>query len=104
MPTYEYKCDSCGHDFEEFQGIKENPIETCPVCNEKVHRVINGGAGLIFKGTGFYITDYKNSNSSFGRNGKKGSSSNGSNGSNGTKKKSGEKTKENTDVSSKKDK
>lgn len=71
MPTYEYACDSCGHRFDEFQSITEDPLEICPVCNEKVHRVINGGAGLIFKGTGFYITDYKKSNvSPTGGNGK----------------------------------
>lgn len=60
MPTYEYKCDKCGHDFEELQSIKADPLTKCPVCKGEIHRVINGGAGLIFKGTGFYITDYKN--------------------------------------------
>ena len=60
MPTYEYKCDKCGHEFEAFQSIKDEPIKICPVCNSKVHRVINGGVGLIFKGSGFYVTDYKN--------------------------------------------
>ncbi|MFC1557452.1 FmdB family zinc ribbon protein [candidate division KSB1 bacterium] len=64
MPTYEYECESCGYCFDAFQGIKENPLETCPVCNEKIHRIINGGAGLIFKGSGFYVTDYKNTGSS----------------------------------------
>ena len=59
MPTYEYKCDECGHEFEAFQSIKDEPIKVCPVCNAKVHRIINGGAGVIFKGSGFYITDYK---------------------------------------------
>jgi len=69
MPTYEYKCDECGHEFEAFQSIKEAPINICPICNSKIHRVINGGAGLIFKGSGFYITDYKNNRNS-GGNGK----------------------------------
>lgn len=59
MPTYEYKCDKCGHEFEAFQSIKDEPIKICPVCNSKVRRVINGGVGLIFKGSGFYVTDYK---------------------------------------------
>lgn len=59
MPTYEYKCDKCGHEFEAFQSIKDDPIKICPVCKSEVHRVINGGAGVIFKGSGFYITDYK---------------------------------------------
>ena len=65
MPTYEYRCIGCGHNFEEFHGINDDPISLCPVCNEeKVERLISGGAGLIFKGTGFYITDYKKSNAS----------------------------------------
>ena len=64
MPTYEYKCDSCGYDFEEFQSIKEEPLSKCPKCGGKVQRLIGPGAGLIFKGSGFYLTDYKKSNTS----------------------------------------
>lgn len=65
MPTYEYRCTECGHEFEEFQNIKDEPVRICPVCNKKaVSRLISGGNGLIFKGSGFYITDYKNSKSS----------------------------------------
>ena len=60
MPTYEYHCKDCGFEFEEFQSIASEPISICPKCSEKVKRKISGGAGLIFKGTGFYITDYKN--------------------------------------------
>ncbi len=60
MPTYEYKCSDCGHEFEEFQAISDPPITICPSCNGKTERVISGGAGLIFKGSGFYITDYRN--------------------------------------------
>ena len=63
MPTYEYLCESCGHRFEAFQSMKDDPIEECPLCGAKVRRLIGGGNGLIFKGTGFYITDYKNKNS-----------------------------------------
>ena len=59
MPTYEYYCISCGFEFEEFQSIASEPISICPKCNEKVKRKISGGSGLIFKGSGFYITDYK---------------------------------------------
>ncbi len=59
MPTYDYKCKDCGHQFEEFQKIDVKPLEICPVCNGKVQRLITGGTGLIFKGSGFYITDYK---------------------------------------------
>lgn len=63
MPTYEYYCTSCGFEFEEFQSIASAPISICPKCGENVKRKISGGVGLIFKGTGFYITDYKNKKS-----------------------------------------
>ena len=59
MPTYEYLCENCGHEFEAFQTMSEPPVERCPVCNGKVKRIISGGAGLIFKGSGFYITDHR---------------------------------------------
>ena len=59
MPTYDYKCLECDVQFEKFQGIKEQPIEECPDCSGKVKRLIGAGAGLIFKGSGFYITDYR---------------------------------------------
>ncbi|MEW6051373.1 MAG: FmdB family zinc ribbon protein [Candidatus Zixiibacteriota bacterium] len=59
MPTYQYRCPTCGHEFEEFQAISDEAISVCPACQGKTHRVITGGVGLIFKGTGFYITDYK---------------------------------------------
>ena len=60
MPTYEYECDACGHKFEQFQSIKAAPIKKCPECaKSKVRRLIGTGAGLLFKGSGFYITDYR---------------------------------------------
>ena len=60
MPTYEYKCTACGYDFERFQSIKAPPIKKCPECGKsKVKRLIGMGAGLLFKGSGFYITDYR---------------------------------------------
>jgi putative FmdB family regulatory protein len=60
MPTYEYECAGCGHRFEEFQSIKAKPLTKCPVCKkQRVRRLISGGAGFIFKGSGFYITDYR---------------------------------------------
>jgi putative FmdB family regulatory protein len=59
MPTYQYRCPTCKHEFEEFQSMSEEPIRVCPKCKGETHRVISGGAGLIFKGSGFYITDYK---------------------------------------------
>ena len=59
MPTYDYKCLACDTQFEKFQGITAPPIEECPECGGKVKRLIGAGAGLIFKGSGFYITDYR---------------------------------------------
>ncbi len=59
MPTYDYKCDSCGYQFEAFQSMKDNPLTTCPDCGGSVQRLIGGGNGFIFKGSGFYITDYR---------------------------------------------
>lgn len=60
MPTYEYKCEACGHKFERFQSITAEPIKQCPQCKKnKAKRLIGSGAGLIFKGSGFYITDYR---------------------------------------------
>ena len=62
MPTYEYKCDACGCKFEKFQSMSAAPIKKCPECGKnKVQRLIGTGAGLIFKGSGFYITDYRDS-------------------------------------------
>ena len=59
MPTYDYKCLACDDRFEKFQGITAPPIEECPECGGKVKRLIGAGAGLIFKGSGFYATDYR---------------------------------------------
>jgi putative FmdB family regulatory protein len=59
MPTYEYECLEEGHRFEEFQSISEAPIEVCPVCGGRARRLISGGAGILFKGSGFYQTDYR---------------------------------------------
>ena len=61
MPTYEYQCLNCGNRFDQFQSIAAAPLETCPKCHGKVKRLISAGAGLIFKGSGFYITDYRGS-------------------------------------------
>jgi putative FmdB family regulatory protein len=60
MPTYAYHCDACEHEFEKFQKVSDKPIRTCPKCKKKkVRKLITGGAGVIFKGSGFYCNDYK---------------------------------------------
>jgi len=60
MPTYEYRCGACGHEFERFQKITDDPVRTCPECGEReVERLISPGGGLVFKGPGFYATDYR---------------------------------------------
>ena len=59
MPTYEYECRHCKHRFEEFQSINDKPLARCPKCGKGVRRLFGGGLGIIFKGSGFYTTDYK---------------------------------------------
>jgi putative FmdB family regulatory protein len=59
MPTYEYRCLKCKRKFEKLQSMTEPPVSKCPRCGGKPERLIGAGAGLIFKGSGFYITDYK---------------------------------------------
>ena len=61
MPTYEYRCtaEGCRHDFEKFQRMSDEPGAECPACGQAAERKLSGGAGLIFKGSGFYITDYR---------------------------------------------
>ncbi len=60
MPTYEYQCDNCQHEFEKFQSITANSLRKCPECGKmKLQRLIGSGAGIIFKGSGFYETDYR---------------------------------------------
>ncbi len=60
MPTYEYRCSDCGHEFEELQSITAKPLIKCPACGKpSLKRLVSGGGGMIFKGNGFYLTDYK---------------------------------------------
>ena len=60
MPTYAYECRACGHEFEQFQSITAKPIRTCPQCKaRRVRRLVGAGAGIIFRGSGFYQTDYR---------------------------------------------
>ena len=58
MPTYHYKCPECGHEYDKLQKMSNNTRAKCPKCGTRGERVISGGAGLIFKGSGFYLTDY----------------------------------------------
>jgi putative FmdB family regulatory protein len=59
MPTYDYECRKCGHRFEEFQSMKDAALTVCPKCGGELKRLIGTGAGFLFKGSGFYITDYR---------------------------------------------
>lgn len=60
MPTYEYRCKTCEHEWEEFQSIKAKPSRKCPECGKlKAERIISAGGGILFKGSGFYETDYR---------------------------------------------
>ena len=62
MPLYDYRCDQCGHRFEVRQGIKEDPLTECPQCGGRIRRVIHP-VGIVFKGSGFYVTDSRNKSS-----------------------------------------
>ena len=65
MPTYGYKCRECGHTFEEFHSMSADALLTCPSCGKQsLVRLLDGGGGMIFKGSGFYITDYRKTSSS----------------------------------------
>ena len=76
MPTYDYVCDACSHKCDVFQSIKDPVLTTCPACGEeKLRRLIGTGAGIIFKGSGFYETDYKRARASGKGGGKKSESS-----------------------------
>jgi len=61
MPTYEYKCTGCEEIFEFFQKITDPPVKDCPVCGKPLKKLVSGGVGIIFKGSGFYTTDYRKS-------------------------------------------
>ena len=73
MPTYEYECKSCGHTFEAFQSMSDDPLKNCPECGKHIRRLIHGGTGVIFKGSGFYVTDKsKGASSAVAKNAKAG--------------------------------
>lgn len=70
MPNYDYECKSCGHTFEVFQNMSDPVLKSCPKCGKSVRRLIGGGMGIIFKGSGFYVTDNKKSSSMVSSTGK----------------------------------
>ena len=76
MPTYGYRCKSCGHQFEVFQRMSDDPVQTCPKCQGEVTRILYP-TGVVFKGSGYYSTDYKGSGSSASANGSGSSSESG---------------------------
>jgi putative FmdB family regulatory protein len=82
MPTYEYRCPACNHEFEKLQKMSDEPGAACPECGAPAERLLSGGAGLLFKGSGFYITDYRSDSSKKAASSEKGS---------GGEKKSGDK-------------
>ncbi|MFW5717754.1 MAG: FmdB family zinc ribbon protein [Spirochaetota bacterium] len=75
MPTYDYECSSCGHSFDAFQNMSEDPLKKCPECGKNaLKRLIGGGMGIIFKGSGFYSTDSRSGSSAGSSSGDNGSS------------------------------
>jgi putative FmdB family regulatory protein len=80
MPTYEYECKSCGYSFDVFQRMSDKPITDCPQCGKEVRRLINGGSGVIFKGSGFYVTDKNVTNKKGGEKAPSGSAKPGTSG------------------------
>lgn len=68
MPTYDYQCQTCSHIFEHFQGINDDLLTTCPECGKTLKRLIGGGLGVIFKGSGFYVNDSKSKSSAINNN------------------------------------
>lgn len=77
MPTYEYRCPQCGNEFEKFGKMSDPPVTECTNCGAEAHRRISAGAGLVFKGSGFYITDYRGEGYKKAAEGEKGGSSGG---------------------------
>ena len=85
MPTYEYHCDGCEHNFDEFQSIKDEPLKVCPKCQQtRLRRVFGPGAAVLFKGSGFYQTDYRSESYKKAAKADQEAGSRGSGGTNGT--------------------
>lgn len=93
MPTYDYVCDNCGYNFEEFQSIIAEPLTNCPQCQGHVHRLISSGNGFLFKGNGFYITDYRTEKYKKERQREEGNKSDNGNGKHSSESKPAEKSK-----------
>ena len=91
MPTYEYRCEK-GHEFEVFQRISESPVEKCIHCGARAERLLSAGAGLLFKGSGFYITDYRSDTYKKAAEADKGGSSKSADGSGSSKSDTGAKS------------
>lgn len=90
MPTYDYECGHCGHAFELFQTIRESPLRKCPECGRRqLNRLFGTGAAVVFRGSGFYQTDYRSDSYKKGAEAEKKAATSGDNGGNG---KSGEAT------------
>ena len=105
MPTYEYECTKCGHTFDVMQSIKDKPLSRCPVCKSAIRRVIFGGLGVIFKGSGYYSTDNKKGSALTGGNGHKDKDKSSEKSGESSGEKSAEKPKESkTDTASTKEK
>lgn len=103
MPTYDYRCDACKHQWEEFHSMTAKPIEKCPECGKKkAKRMIGAGAGLIFKGSGFYLTDYRSDSYKKGAEAAKGAESASSSSSSSESKSDTSSTKSETSASSSK--
>ena len=99
MPTYDYECDSCSHSFEAFQSMSDDALSTCPACGtDSLRRLVGGGLGVIFRGSGFYVNDSKKSSAGA----KSSSSAESGSGDSGTSKSDGSGSASHTDSSSSK--
>lgn len=104
MPSYTYHCENCEHEFEKYQTFSEDPLHVCPECQEGALRKVYKPAMVLFKGSGYYVTDHKSAKSSVGKANKEGSSDNGQGDSKGESKPEKPKEKKTTEPSEAKSK